>query len=185
VLLVERGRLEDEGQPRRGGRLHVGLTGGTSADTWDPHFASNVTDFARSNAVYECVGSAADGTVVPVLAEEFSPNSDATEWTVRLRKGIEFHNGKEMTADDVIYSFRRALHGREAARTGASAAGPLDAKAARKVDKYTVRLLRSAPFATRRSRSDLDVTRNPTTGDPVSRISTRSCTPYTRTSPVR
>jgi len=139
---------KDAGKPRRGGALRVGLTGGTSADTWDPHFASNITDFARSNAVYEgLVGSAQDGSIVPVLAEEFTPNSDATEWTVRLRKGIEFHNGKELTADDVIYTFRRIMDEKQPG-VGASAIGTLDAKAARKLDKYTVRMPCSSPFGT-------------------------------------
>ena len=136
------------GPPRRGGTLRVGLTGGTSADTWDPHFATNVTDFARSNGVFEClVGSDSSGAVVPVLAEEFSPNSDGTEWTARLRKGVEFHNGKEVTAEDVIYSFRRITNAKKPG-LGAAAIGGLDASAMRKLDKYTVRMPCRGSFAT-------------------------------------
>src|SRR6185312_13916697 len=70
------------GTPRKGGTLHVALTGGTSADTWDQHFIVNVTDFARCNPVFECLaGTGKSGEIIPVLAEEFTPNSNATEWT--------------------------------------------------------------------------------------------------------
>ena len=37
------------------------------------------------------------------LAEEMTPNKDATVWTIRLRSGVTFHNGKDLTADDLIY----------------------------------------------------------------------------------
>jgi peptide/nickel transport system substrate-binding protein len=35
------------------------------------------------------------------LAEEVTPNKDATLWTIRLHSGLEFHNGKEVTAEDL------------------------------------------------------------------------------------
>ena len=45
----------------------------------------------------------------PELAESFTPNSDATEWTFKLRKGVTFHDGSPMTAEDVVYSMNRHL----------------------------------------------------------------------------
>ena len=39
------------------------------------------------------------------LAEEMTPNKDATVWTIRLRKGVTFHNGKDLTAEDVLFTF--------------------------------------------------------------------------------
>ena len=36
------------------------------------------------------------------MAEEVTVNSDASVWTVRIKDGVEFHNGKTVTADDVI-----------------------------------------------------------------------------------
>ena len=51
--------------------------------------------------------SANDFTAQPVLAESWSPNADGTVWTFMLRKGVKFHNGNEMKADDVVASFER------------------------------------------------------------------------------
>jgi len=42
----------------------------------------------------------------PWLATSWSVNSDATVWTFKLRKGVRFNNGRPMTADDVVYSFK-------------------------------------------------------------------------------
>jgi peptide/nickel transport system substrate-binding protein len=43
----------------------------------------------------------------PDLAESFEPNKNATEWTFKIRKGVTFHDGKKLTADDVVYSMKR------------------------------------------------------------------------------
>jgi peptide/nickel transport system substrate-binding protein len=45
------------------------------------------------------------GTLSPGAAAEWTPNSDHSTWTFRLRPDVEFHNGKSLTADDLIYSF--------------------------------------------------------------------------------
>jgi peptide/nickel transport system substrate-binding protein len=42
-----------------------------------------------------------------VFASEIEPNSDATSWTIRVHDGVEFHNGKTLTADDVIFTLQR------------------------------------------------------------------------------
>jgi MarR-like DNA-binding transcriptional regulator SgrR of sgrS sRNA len=47
---------------------------------------------------------------VPGLAHAWDSNADATEWTFYLRKGVRFHHGRELTADDVRFSLER-LHG--------------------------------------------------------------------------
>ena len=40
--------------------------------------------------------------VVPALAETYEPNADLTEWTFHLRKGVKFHDGSSLTANDVV-----------------------------------------------------------------------------------
>jgi peptide/nickel transport system substrate-binding protein len=44
--------------------------------------------------------------VKPWLASSWKPNADATVWTFQLRRGVKFHNGRTMTADDVVASFK-------------------------------------------------------------------------------
>lgn len=56
----------------------------------------------------------------PELAESWESNTDGTEWTFHLRKGVKFHDGKELTAKDVVYTYKRLIDpatGSEAAAT--------------------------------------------------------------------
>ena len=136
------------GKPRTGGQLRAGLTGGSTADTLSPLNAITNVDFSRINNLYEpLIGLTPDALPVYVLAEELTPNAKATEWTVRVKQGITFHNGKTLTADDVIYTFQQILNPKA---PGAAAAGlaSIDAKGMTKLDAYTVRIPCSTPFAT-------------------------------------
>ena len=42
----------------------------------------------------------------PWLATSWTANSDASVWTFKIRQGVKFNNGKPMTVDDVVYSFK-------------------------------------------------------------------------------
>ena len=55
------------------------------------------------------------------LCQECKPNASADRWTVRLKPGVEFHNGKTLTADDLLFSVKRLLD----PKSGATAAGQL------------------------------------------------------------
>lgn len=50
-----------------------------------------------------------DGRVRPMLAERWDVSADGLTYTFQLRKGVKFHNGDEVTADDVVFSLRRAF----------------------------------------------------------------------------
>jgi peptide/nickel transport system substrate-binding protein len=93
--------------PKRGGRIKAaGYSSGTS-DTLDPAKASLSTDYARCMSFYNGLTRIGeDGTAELELAESFETD-DAKSWTVKLRNGITFHDGKTLTADDVIYSLNR------------------------------------------------------------------------------
>ena len=82
--------------------------------------------------------SGADLTARPVLAESWSPNQDGTVWTFKLRKGVKFHNGKEMTADDVVASIDRLADPDNGSNALSVFTGMLQKGATRKVDDYTV-----------------------------------------------
>ena len=136
------------GKPRYGGTLRAGLTGGSTADTLDPLSAVTNVDFSRIDNLYEpLIGLTPDAQPVYVLAEEVTPNAKATEWTIRVKQGITFHNGKTLTADDVIYTFQQILNPKT---PGSAAAGlaSVDAKGMTKLDAYTARIPCSTPFAT-------------------------------------
>jgi len=136
------------GKPRYGGTLRAGLTGGSTADTLDPLSAVTNVDFSRIDNLYEpLIGLTPDAQPVYVLADEVTPNAKATEWMIRVKQGITFHNGKELTADDVIYTFQAILNPKA---PGSAAAGlaSIDAKGMTKLDAYTVRIPCSTPFAT-------------------------------------
>ena len=60
---------------------------------------------------------AADGQLQPRLAESFSSNPEGTEWTFAIRQGVKFHDGTDMTVDDVVATFKR--HSDENSKSGA------------------------------------------------------------------
>jgi peptide/nickel transport system substrate-binding protein len=93
--------------PRRGGRIRASGTGTSAADTLDPARQSFSTDYARCNMFYNGL-TQLDGTLVahPALAESWE-NQGARVWTFRLRRGVEFHDGKPLTSADVVYSLNR------------------------------------------------------------------------------
>jgi peptide/nickel transport system substrate-binding protein len=136
------------GKARKGGTLRAGLTGGSTADTLDPLNAITNVDFSRIDNLYEpLIGLTPEAQPVFVLAQELTPNAKATEWTLRVAPGITFHNGKTLTADDVIYTFQQILNPKAPAAAAAGLAS-IDAKNMTKLDTYTVRIPCTRPFAT-------------------------------------
>ncbi len=132
----------------RGGTLTAALTGGTSADTLDAQAGVNNVDFARIAQLYETLLTwSTDVVAEPCLAESMEPNSDATSWTIRLRPGVTFHNGKDLTAEDVIFSLRRILDPK-APLPGAPTLAPIDAAGLKQLDRLTVSVPCKTPFST-------------------------------------
>lgn len=94
-------------EPRKGGRLRVSTQSSSTADTLDPAKGSLSTDYIRAHLFYNGL-TRLDNHLVPhmELAEEFATD-DARLWTVTLRKGVQFHDGKTLSAADVVYSLNR------------------------------------------------------------------------------
>jgi peptide/nickel transport system substrate-binding protein len=128
---------------RRGGTLIAGITGGSTVETMNPYGAiRNIGVFG----VYENLTAFDNNAhVQPLLAEDLTPNSNATSWTMRIRRGVTFHNGQELTAVDVIASLRRILN---PTSPGASSVASIDAAGLRQLDKYTVQIPCKTPFST-------------------------------------
>ncbi|WP_419736006.1 ABC transporter substrate-binding protein [Pseudomonas sp. COR18] len=94
-------------QPRYGGRLRLGIIDGNQNGNLDAHKPVGggiVRGFALYSKLWEW-----DEHMQPrlALAELAEPNADASQWTLRLRQGLEFHHGKTIDADDLIFSIRR------------------------------------------------------------------------------
>lgn len=79
-----------------------------------------------------------DLVLKPVLAESWSPNDAGTVWTFRLRRGVRFHSGGEMTADDVVASIDRLADPDSASNARSVFKGLLQKGATRKLDDHTV-----------------------------------------------
>jgi peptide/nickel transport system substrate-binding protein len=148
TLLAACGGDDDEAATKNGGRFRVGLGGGSSKDTIDAHQLLSGIDGARLANLYDKLFDySAEFKVEPVLAESAEPNRTADQWTVRIREGVEFHNGKTMTADDIIFSVRRMLDPKVAS-PAASRLPPVNPKTGLvKVDDRTVRFELDSPFA--------------------------------------
>lgn len=93
-------------QPKRGGHCRIGLGQASSSDVLDPALISGLFMQCLNQGTLRgsLVEIDADYTAKPDLAESWDASSDLKLWTIKLRKGVEFHNGKTMTADDVIDS---------------------------------------------------------------------------------
>jgi peptide/nickel transport system substrate-binding protein len=137
----------DPGTPKRGGRLRAAITGGANAETLDPHKAVAISDQARSMKLYDrLTEQGPEGDTQMFLAESFEPNSAGDVWTVKLKDGITFHDGKSLTADDVIYSYQRILDPDEALQ-GASDLSMFDPRGMKKVDDLTVEFRLKSAYA--------------------------------------
>ena len=80
--------------------------------------------------------------IVPMLAESYTVNPEGTVYEITLRKGVPFHNGKEMTSEDVLASLHRWS---QVSARGATAFGFITEVEA--LDDYTVVLRLREPFA--------------------------------------
>ena len=95
--------------PNKGGRMILGLAGGATTDSLDPALALAQVAFiilkAWGNTLVAV--SPTDGSAQPELAESWEAQPGAKIWTFQLRKGVAFHNGQEMTSNDVVKTLQR------------------------------------------------------------------------------
>jgi peptide/nickel transport system substrate-binding protein len=91
--------------------LKVGLSiGSGETNSLDPFAVPTTEQAVMINQVYNrLMDLDSDFVVQPELAESWESNEDATEWTFHLREGIKFHDGKEFTADDVVWTYQRLI----------------------------------------------------------------------------
>ena len=134
---------------KRGGNLKVGLSGSTGSDTLDPHGGLTYIDSARAQTLYQpLLQLDSRAQIQLVLAEEITANSPK-EWIIKLRQGITFHNGKPLTAQDVIYTFRRIKTGntKGSSFSGGNSLGDMDLNGLKALDTHTVLVPFNKPYA--------------------------------------
>src|SRR2546429_6306900 len=92
--------------PKGGGVLRVGNLGEPPA--LDAHWTTASITETLTNHIYEGLYSLdATNRPIPMLAESHSVSRDGLTYTFKLRQAVKFHNGKEMTAEDVVPSLAR------------------------------------------------------------------------------
>ena len=119
---------------KKGGVLRIGNLGEPPA--LDAHWTTASITETLTNHIYEGLYSLdRDKKPIPMLAESHTASKDGLTYTFKLRQGVKFHNGKEMTSEDVVASLNRwskqAIYGKV-----------LFAQVAelRAVDRYTVEM---------------------------------------------
>jgi peptide/nickel transport system substrate-binding protein len=86
-----------------------------------------------------------DYTLEPVLATSWSPNTDGSVWTFKLRPGVMFNNGEAFNADAVVTSVERLVDPKNGSNALSAFKGVLSPGASRKVDDLTVAFHLDAP----------------------------------------
>jgi peptide/nickel transport system substrate-binding protein len=121
---------------KTGGHLTIGLVGASSNDILDPALATGNLMTAARHQVYNYLTEIDEhARVQPSLAESWEAKSGAREWVIKIRRGVTFHNGKELFATDVVASINHH-RGPEAKSTAKPLLGNItDIKA---TDKYEV-----------------------------------------------
>ena len=125
----ERSQAAAQAGPKSGGVLRFGL----SRDI------TNLNPFQRANSINKDVGSLAfeclltserNGEIKPALATTWETSKDGLRYTFKLRSGVKFHNGRDMTVEDIIWSMQYAMdpknaaYGKEAFLSVSSLAAP-------------------------------------------------------------
>src|SRR5262245_13094886 len=134
--------------PKRGGTFRVGVSGGSAKDVIDGQSVLGRPDQARIVTAWEqrVEFDPSFRLRFSGLAEEITATSPSV-WTIRVRDGIEFSNGKTLGADDVIYSLRRQINPK-LGLYGTTALSSLSPEGLKKIDKRTVRVTLERPYVT-------------------------------------
>ena len=130
------------GKPRIGGTLKFGIV--KDIGTPIPFVSyTSIPQYVKDNVYEPLVMFDQKGEIHPWLAESWTPNANATEWTFKIRKGVKFHDGRELTANDVVWSAKHIMN----AANGAAGQGQLasNVRDAVALDNYTVKFTTPGP----------------------------------------
>lgn len=142
AVAVAASLLAAPGAPAWAADLRIGLA--AEVTTLDPHFFNSGPNNAFHHHLFDTlVDVDASGKLIPSLAESWRVIDDTT-WEFTLRKGVRFHDGSELTAQDVLYSLERPGLIPNSPGSFTSYTKPIVAKEA--VDAHTLRLKTEAAY---------------------------------------
>lgn len=106
------------GEPKKGGTLKIGIGGGETTDALDPGTSDSPVPFSVTRQWGDTIVNVSpSGEIEMVLAESMSADAEGKVWTFNIRQGVKFHDGSDMTVDDVVATFKR--HSDENSKSGA------------------------------------------------------------------
>lgn len=119
----------------------------SDAQSLDPHIQNDSHSEQIVAMLYsKLVKFETDGTIVNDLAESYTVSEDKLTWTFKLKEGVKFHNGKELTAEDVKGTYDRFMPGsEEAARLNVTERTKMFVSVDI-IDKYTVSITTNEPY---------------------------------------
>ena len=131
------------GERKRGGTFRMAIT--DMPRMMDPQSSAEASFLIGRQLSSTLMERAHDYSLRNGIAEEFEPEgNDMSTWTIRLREGVEFHDGKTVGADDVIFSINRIMNPKAPGFVSGLMVA-IDPKRMKKLDKRTVRLHLKTP----------------------------------------
>ena len=132
-----------------GGEL-ISSTIGEGPKTFNPFNSKDNTSSTMAGIMYDglLTTNPITGQPAPKLAKSYTISPDGKTYTIKLRKGIQWSDGKPITADDVVFTWRDIIFagmGETSTRDSIVIDGKLPT--VRKLDNYTVEFVTPKPFA--------------------------------------
>lgn len=133
---------------RYGGTMTV-AAGASGPKTYNPHRAAETSSTDVTDRIFEGLVTLHrdTGLVVPKLARDYEISEDGTEIVFHLRRGVQWHDGVEFTADDVIFSFDVAYDPNVGSNSRSGLLIDGQPMKYEKIDKYTVKFTLPRPHA--------------------------------------
>ena len=99
-----------QAEPKQGGEMVV--TYKDDISTFDPAIGYDWQNWSMIKSLFDGLMDYKPGTteLIPDLAESYTISEDGLVYTFKLRKGVKFHNGRELLASDIKYSIERAVN---------------------------------------------------------------------------
>jgi peptide/nickel transport system substrate-binding protein len=128
------------GKPKKGGTLRVSVSDADTSDALDPGVVVTLNAAMSLNSIFDRLLKIDDTTfeATPSLATSWKSNADATEWTVKLREGVKWHDGSDFTSKDVAFTINHWLDPESGSSMSLLVAPYMDASGVSTPDPSTV-----------------------------------------------